>query len=140
MNVDLPCPCGSTLLLNNCCGLYLSGHQKALTPEALMRSRYTAFYLNDVVYLQKTMRGAYLKAFNPEETLRWLTEVTWEGLTVIDAKQKSSTVGFVSFDAHYRYRDKEIHICEKSEFHLIDHQWFYIGGKPLNPHRMKTNR
>lgn len=133
----MSCPCGSGLALNECCGRYVNAGEIAPTPEALMRSRYTAFVIHQVDYLVKTMRGEPLKAFNPADTLNWLQEVTWVGLTVIAAKQKSSTLGYVSFDAQYLTHDKIIHICEKSEFHRIDQQWFYVGGKPLNPHRPK---
>jgi len=129
------CPCGSSCLLDNCCKPYLDGIALAPSPEALMRSRYTAFVLNNVDYLQKTMRGAPLKTFDTNNTLKWLSDVSWEGLTIINAKQKSPTLGFVSFDARYWYQGKLMHICEKSEFHFIDHQWFYIGGRVMNPHR-----
>jgi uncharacterized protein YchJ len=86
-------------------------------------------------YLQNTIRGNLLKAFNPEDTLAWLANVTWIGLTVMSVKQKSATLGFVSFDAQFYFRDQLQHICEKSEFHRVGDQWFYVSGKPLNPHR-----
>ena len=47
-----PCPCGSKLSHAGCCGPRLSGEQPAETPEALMRSRYTAYVLRDAAYLQ----------------------------------------------------------------------------------------
>lgn len=133
----IDCPCGSRLPLDQCCEPYIKGTTLAPTPEALMRSRYTAFVLHNMEYLQKTMRGEPLKSFDPAETLQWLAHVTWVGLTVMKTKQKSSTVGYVSFDAQYRNQDQLHHICEKSEFHRIQNQWYYIGGKPLNPHRAR---
>lgn len=129
----MSCPCGSGIALDACCGRYVNAGADAPTPEALMRSRYTAFVLHQVDYLVKTMRGEPLKTFNPADTLTWLQEVTWVGLTVINTKQKTPTLGYVSFDAQYQCRGALSHICEKSEFHRIDHQWFYVGGKALNP-------
>jgi SEC-C motif-containing protein len=40
-----PCPCGLPATYFSCCGRYHQGEQagRAPTPEALMRSRYSAF-------------------------------------------------------------------------------------------------
>lgn len=48
------CPCGSGLVLEACCQRYLSGQAWPPTPEALMRSRYTAYVLHDDDYIMKT--------------------------------------------------------------------------------------
>ena len=47
------CPCGSTKKAKRCCGPLLDG-QPAPSPEALMRSRYVAYSLGDVAYVQRT--------------------------------------------------------------------------------------
>jgi len=48
------CPCGSNQPLAQCCGPYLAGEQLPATAEALMRSRYTAYTLQDDNYLLET--------------------------------------------------------------------------------------
>ncbi|WP_410106547.1 YchJ family protein, partial [Sutterella wadsworthensis] len=51
------CPCGSGRRFADCCGLYLSGGSQALgapTPEALMRSRYSAYACGDDAYVLAT--------------------------------------------------------------------------------------
>ena len=45
------CYCGSKLAFAKCCKPYLEKHRAAPTPEALMRSRYSAFCTGDVDYL-----------------------------------------------------------------------------------------
>jgi uncharacterized protein YchJ len=53
----MECPCGSGLDLADCCGLWhkgLAGGVCAPTPEALMRSRYSAYVLGLVDYLVAT--------------------------------------------------------------------------------------
>lgn len=45
------CPCGSKLLLVDCCLPLLAGKQYAQTAEQLMRSRYTAHALLQITYL-----------------------------------------------------------------------------------------
>ena len=47
------CPCGSGLTLAECCGPKIAG-EPAATPEALMRSRYTAYALGDDAYVLAT--------------------------------------------------------------------------------------
>ena len=47
------CPCGSQATYKECCGQYHSG-APAPTPEALMRSRFSAFVQNKTDYLMAT--------------------------------------------------------------------------------------
>ncbi|NCS66434.1 MAG: hypothetical protein GW787_09760, partial [Betaproteobacteria bacterium] len=47
------CPCGRATALADCCGPYLSG-APAPDAERLMRSRYTAYVLEDEAYLLTT--------------------------------------------------------------------------------------
>ena len=42
-----PCPCGSGSTYDACCGRLHRGPDLAETPEALMRSRYTAYSLGN---------------------------------------------------------------------------------------------
>ena len=54
------CPCGSGRRFADCCGVYLSGGSQALgapTPEALMRSRYSAYACGDDAYVLATWAG-----------------------------------------------------------------------------------
>ena len=58
------CYCCSQIEFKICCEPFLKGKQIPNTPELLMRSRYTAFCLTDMVYVQKTMQGKALQNFN----------------------------------------------------------------------------
>ncbi len=130
------CPCGNTQPYENCCKPYIEGTQLPPTPEALMRSRYSAYTKANVGYIAKTMQGEVRDTFDEQDTLTWLKEVTWLGLKVLKTRQKSDNLGFVSFEARYLYQDKEQAICEKSEFHKISGKWIYVGGKALNPNKV----
>lgn len=129
------CPCGSQLLCENCCGPYLMGLKTAPTPLALMRSRYSAYTLGKIDYIGNTMLKEAKKNFSEEETAKWNQGVHWQGLTIINEKQKTPVLGFVSFEARYTVQDTPQAIIEKSEFHKINDRWFYVGGKPLNPNK-----
>jgi SEC-C motif-containing protein len=131
------CPCGSSLLYSQCCGLYIEENVLPPTPEALMRSRYSAHVVGNVDYIANTMRSPALDNFSINDTRTWLEQVKWDGLTVIQAKLKTPQLGFVSFEAQYTHGGKKHIMKEKSEFHLIDDQWFYVTGKALNPHSRK---
>ncbi len=130
------CPCGQNLPFEACCKKYIEGSLNAPTPEALMRSRYSAYTQGEVAYIEQTMQGQPLQEFDSEDTKTWLKEVKWLGLKVIQAKQKSEKLGFVSFEARYHYQGKDHAICEKSEFHKINDKWVYVGGKALNPNKV----
>ena len=65
--MDNPCPCGSNKPFAQCCEPYLQGKAIAPTPEALMRSRYSAYAMHQFDYIENTMKGAPLKNFNRKE-------------------------------------------------------------------------
>ena len=84
------CPCGSTKKAKRCCGPLLDG-QPAPTPEALMRSRYVAYSLGDVAYVQRTThshsphREADLTAWTAR-LRQFCEETTFVGLRVLSAE------------------------------------------------------
>lgn len=127
------CDCGNPLPYETCCGQYIEHGLLAPTPEALMRSRYTAFVRGHVAYIQATMKGKAAKNFNPEETAAWIKEVTWLGLTVEKYRLKSPRIGVVIFETRYIYQNQEHVLREKSDFQKIGEQWFYVEGKFLRP-------
>ena len=54
-----PCPCGSGQTYVECCGLWHAGLNEgrhAPTPEALMRSRYSAYVLGCTDYLRASLK------------------------------------------------------------------------------------
>src|SRR3546814_2544592 len=55
-----PCPCGNTAGYTACCGRWHHGALHLMEPDApsLMRSRYTAFVLNELGYLLDTWHAS----------------------------------------------------------------------------------
>jgi len=47
------CPCGTGHGFDDCCGPIISG-TPAPSPEALMRSRYSAFVVGDISHVDRT--------------------------------------------------------------------------------------
>ena len=122
------CPCGLNKTLEKCCGRYLSGKELAPTPEALMRSRYTAYTLSDMNYIASTMKEPASNNFDFDESIDWCQHTTWRGLDVRHAAQSNNT-GTVEFIAHFTYNRHEDSLHEISEFRLDDGKWYYIDGK-----------
>lgn len=121
------CVCGSGLAFDACCQRYIGGSDKAPTPEALMRSRYTAYALGGHgEYLLKTWHPATAAGVDVESLSR--REVDWISLEV-----KSSAVdgdsGSVHFVATSRSETGFDKMEEISAFTRVAGRWLYIGGE-----------
>src|SRR3990167_4863522 len=121
------CPCNSKKLFCDCCEPYLADKQKAPTPESLMRSRYTAYSLARIDYIQTTMCKKAAENYDPIEATKWASSVTWLGLTVVEAPPPKNNTGTVTFVARFLDNNVRRKIVEKSLFEKIDGKWFYVG-------------
>ncbi len=117
------CPCGTNKNLDLCCGPYLSGAVVAPTAEALMRSRYTAYTLNDEAYL----RATWDERTCPKERITHDDPTKWLGLEVkkFKADGDNATVEFV---ARYKIGGKAHRLHELSRFVRYEGKWFYVDG------------
>lgn len=122
------CPCGGSKNYLDCCGKYVEGRQIPATPEALMRSRYTAYSMADVEYIKKTMHGKPLIGFDALKARRWAEKAVWVGLQVVKAFDKDEQIGYVEFIAQYVEGNQLKSIHETSEFHREQAAWFYVDG------------
>ncbi|WP_370247144.1 YchJ family protein [Nocardioides sp.] len=114
--VDTVCPCGGAAYAT-CCGPLHSGARLPAppqTPEALMRSRYSAFVRGDVGYLVRTWHPRTRPA---ELTLD--PDVVWTGLVVHEAGED-----WVEFSAHHR----DGVLRERSRFAVRAGRWLYLDG------------
>jgi SEC-C motif-containing protein len=118
------CVCGSQKNYDACCGLFLSGAQLPQTPEQLMRSRYAAYCVANVDYIEATMRGLVANHFNKEQARQWAANVIWQGLEVKSSSQDGDE-GEVGFIASFEENGKLEHIKERSAFKCIDGRWYY---------------
>lgn len=122
------CYCGSGHSYAQCCEPYHQGRTVPLTPEALMRSRYAAYCLADIPYIQATMTGKASTGYDPVSAKAWAQNAIWIRLQVLNAGQSSSTQGHVEFIASFVEGKTLHHMHEISEFHLIDGRWSYVDG------------
>lgn len=125
-----PCPCGSGMAYSACCGPFLEGKEFPKTPEALMRSRYTAFTKSDVGYIAKTMREKAAVGFDAESTKAWAKSVVWKGLQVVQSSEygPKKSLGSVEFFAAFEENGIPFRLHEKSTFRRVHGLWYYIEG------------
>lgn len=126
------CPCGSGRELDECCGPILAG-TPAPTPEALMRSRYSAFVLGRMDHIERTHAPEIRDDFNPAEAERTMAEVEWLGLDVRQASE-SGDRGTVEFAIRFRRDGQELTQHEVSAFRREEGQWLYEGGQVSAKH------
>ncbi|HET7801179.1 MAG TPA: YchJ family metal-binding protein [Humibacillus xanthopallidus] len=124
------CPCGSTLRYAACCGPLVAGERLASTAEQLMRSRYTAYAVGEVLHVWRTWHPAT----RPEQVTTD-PATTWTGLTVlrVEGGGENDETGVVEFVARWRElsagrraRAGELH--EVSRFGRRAGRWLYVGG------------
>ncbi|MDX1901000.1 MAG: YchJ family metal-binding protein [Gammaproteobacteria bacterium] len=104
----------------------------AATPEQLMRSRYTAYSMANILYIKSTMRGKAAQDYDETSAAIWARTVKWLELTVVTTEMAGEDKGFVEFIVKYSYEGMLEHIHEKSEFHLIKGVWYYVDGDMLS--------
>lgn len=124
------CPCGSNKNYSQCCGIFIEGHQKPLTPEALMRSRYTAYTQANTDYLLQTAKSPAKDRFDAKLSADRAKQIKWIRLK-IKATSTEATKGFVEFIAYFKEQGKIGAIHEQSEFHYEDGVWYYVDGEHL---------
>jgi len=119
------CPCDSGQTYGDCCGPWHAGlthGQHAPTPEALMRSRYSAYVLGLISYLLATWHAST----SPGELE--LSPVKWLGLEVRHT-EVSGDAGVVEFVARWRDNGRAVRLHELSRFVREDGRWTYIDGQ-----------
>ena len=124
-----PCPCESGQPYAACCGPWHAGLPEgvfAATPEALMRSRYSAYVLGRIDYLLATWHPSTA----PGDLE--LSPVKWLGLEVRHA-QAAGDAGVVEFVARCRDANGAQRIHEISRFVREDGRWHYIDGQIMSP-------
>lgn len=127
------CPCGSGSEYEECCGPLIGG-TPAPTPEALMRSRYTAFVHRDLDYIECTHAKEVRDSFNRSAAESTAKSAEWISLEIRDTSDggEGDDTGTVEFTARFK-KDGELLVHhEKSNFRREEGRWVYVDGK-MNP-------
>ena len=117
-----PCPCTSGKPYKSCCQPLHLG-EAAATPEALMRSRYSAYVLRLEDYLKHSWHPTTCPA-----QLNLDSMPKWDRLKIISSQQQDDQ-GQVHFKAFYRSSQGMQNMEEVSEFVLFEGRWVYLTGQ-----------
>lgn len=120
------CPCGSGRKADICCLPVISGEQAAMSPEQLMRSRYTAYAGGNTEYILRSWHSST----RPTE-LNLDNNVSWTGLKVLNKTSIERAViegDYVEFIASYISNGEAGQMHERSRFLREQGEWRYVDG------------
>lgn len=121
----IPCPCGKGKTYADCCARCIEDGATPPSPEALMRSRYTAYTLLREDYLLSTWhpstRPVPLGLADDVQT-------KWLGLEVKRSEMTDTDHAIVEFVARYKVNGRAHRLHEVSSFVREEGRWFYVDG------------
>lgn len=116
------CYCCSEIYYSNCCEPYINNKKTAPTALALMRSRYSAYAVQNADYLIETTAAATRKFHQKNDILNWASQNQWLKLEILNHSENT-----VEFKAYYLDESLKMQIHhEKSRFIFNDGKWFYL--------------
>jgi SEC-C motif domain protein len=122
------CPCGSGLKYKKCCRVLHSG-ASAPSPEALMRSRYSAYALDRIDYIMLTTHpdGEHYRA----NAAAWKSDLeSFSRGTRFDKLEILAVEGdTVTFHATLFAAGRDVSFTERSLFKMHDGRWKYFSGE-----------
>ena len=121
------CLCGNETEFSKCCEPLISKKQKAKTPEALMRSRYSAYVLANGPYLVYSCAKENRYADDIALIEEFSNSVEWLKLDVLEAVENQ-----VEFKAYYKDTEGIKILHERSNFIQEDGEWKYSDGELFN--------
>ncbi|MCE6077465.1 hypothetical protein FS799_21705 [Agrobacterium vitis] len=129
----LACACGSNFAYDECCGPYILG-KRAPTPETLMRSRYTAFTVGKLDYVERTSTEHAQEFFNRTDMEASLPQTEWLGLEIrgTTGGEEADSAGTVLFAFKYRFQDRSFSQVERGTFLKVDGRWLFDRSE-INP-------
>lgn len=126
------CPCGSELNYEACCEPIILGTAPAATPEALMRSRYTAYARQELAHLKESLHPDSRTDYDEAGAQRWAEGSEWLQLEVVSSSGDEKE-GLVEFIATYRRKGvKHVH-HENARFVRHKDRWYYMDGGMVTP-------
>ncbi len=125
------CPCSSGVRYGDCCRPW---HKAGRAPDAvtLMRSRYAAFAMGDVAYLDATQHPEHIDQAHPEDERRrrisaFCRAARFPGLKIVDSGNDGDDA-LVLFVARVFVGRDDDSFVECSRFRKYQNEWRYLEG------------
>ena len=131
MDINCDCPCKSGKKYGDCCHLAHSGKRPAVTAEALMRSRFSAYVLRIADYIIKTTHPKFREEDFKENIQEWMKQTRWTHLEILDLSKglAHQEIGEVEFVAEFFLEGQSQILHERSNFVKYKGRWVYTEGK-----------
>jgi SEC-C motif-containing protein len=127
----MKCPCNPYRLYENCCAKAHHDILQVTTAEQLMRSRYSAFVLCNIAYLQDSHHSSKRPGKKEAQQIEnWTNSVNWIKLVVLQTTKglEKDSIGNVEFKAFYMENNKVQVIYENSRFCKENGHWVYLDA------------
>lgn len=129
---NLPCPCGSNLKYKKCCRLFHHG-EKATTALELMKSRYSAYAVNDTEYIMRTTDTnnsdfSRDKVSWGKKIKQFMDDTQFVSLDILEFLENEEE-SFVTFKVNMFIDGVDSSFIEKSRFVKNNDEWFYESGE-----------
>lgn len=124
------CYCDSGLSFSSCCEPYISGQQNAPSPQALMRSRYSAYCIENWQYILHTYGEIQRQSLSASDLQASAQNTRWQRLEIV-ATSDYATNGqnnLVEFKAYYLFEGRAHVLHETSRFEYQQDGWRYTTG------------
>ena len=118
------CHCGNKMLFKNCCEPIINNTKKAKSAEELMRSRYSAYVVQDADYIVQSTHLSTRKFHKKSDILEWSKSNDWLKLDIIASTE--NTVEFKAYFLDESLKAQTHH--EQSTFIFQLDNWFYVDG------------
>lgn len=127
------CPCGSGRPLADCCQPVIDG-TPALTAEALMRARYTAFLEGRMDFLDATLAPEKRDGVDADAVAEAARDAQGLGLVVraVNGGGPDDDEGEVEYLARFRIKGQMHGHHELASFRREGGAWVYVDGE-MNP-------
>jgi SEC-C motif-containing protein len=127
----MTCPCNPNNTYKTCCFIAHNDIKAVKTAYQLMRSRYSAFVMGNIDYLQRSHHSSKRPGKKEARDIeQWSKSVAWMRLEILKTTDglENEHQGTVEFKAYYVENTNEEVIHEHSRFGLENGHWVYIGA------------
>ena len=120
------CFCRSGKEYKHCCAPFHLHTAVPETAEQLMRSRYTAYVLNNIPYIVATTVPSQQTLLETHLLQEWADNTTWLGLEILKTENLTKTQSAVEFKAIFQGEEGELAHQERSIFVKIENCWYFV--------------
>ena len=135
----MECPCSSGKSYDRCCRPFIKEGVLPETAEQLMRSRYSAYALQEIPYLTETLHPKHRKDWDERGARDWSKNSVWQGLEIVrtEGGGPQDEAGKVEFIARFTMQDSSLEHHELASFEKIEGRWYFRDGTFVKPQQVR---